>query len=250
MKLSTIILAVCFALTPFAAHATAQHRRVYSSCAAGAAIRDPDGRDRSRSSRQGRRRFRRVVAQSRGLQSRLHRQQLMTLTRGAPDRPEARRGGFSGGGGFGRHCCFGGDGRLMTGQSTPRWAEPAVTGEVFSPGRVRLTSRFCGAGKNRHRAARPRRGAGELRDSAGRDGLNRLRAVRPTRELRCGAAYRRARCRSQANGPPLGVDCPSSVPLTSMKITASREREIGFTTHPGMDRRPNRTSRWARADVP
>ena len=28
MKLSTIILAVCFALTPFAAHATAQHRHV------------------------------------------------------------------------------------------------------------------------------------------------------------------------------------------------------------------------------
>jgi hypothetical protein len=28
MKLSTIILAMCFALSPFAAHATAQHRHV------------------------------------------------------------------------------------------------------------------------------------------------------------------------------------------------------------------------------
>ena len=28
MKLSTIILAVCFALTPFAGHATPQHRHV------------------------------------------------------------------------------------------------------------------------------------------------------------------------------------------------------------------------------
>jgi hypothetical protein len=28
MKLSTIILAMCFALAPFAAHATAQHRHV------------------------------------------------------------------------------------------------------------------------------------------------------------------------------------------------------------------------------
>ena len=80
MKLSTIILAVCFALTPFAGHATPQHRHVihhvqqaprYAIPMAATALVPAVKVDDE---------FRRVVAQSRGLQSRLHRQQLMTLT--------------------------------------------------------------------------------------------------------------------------------------------------------------------------
>ena len=49
MKLSTIILAMCFALAPFAAHATAQHHHALHHMQQAQRAAIPHGRDRPRS---------------------------------------------------------------------------------------------------------------------------------------------------------------------------------------------------------